>query len=105
MNTIKAADKVKDYSTFTCKACGQKGHISLACKKLKSHETEIKAAIGFDGDHAWFKKPENAKKCQDLIKSRSWFVATAATAPPWKEPALVSKTHEVESRPPAYKDH
>ena len=83
VNKIKPAASV-DYSNHTCNACGEKGHITFGCPKVKKHAADIKAATSFKGDHGWFKAEANVKKFRELVKVRGWFAARAAKKFDWE---------------------
>ena len=56
-----------------CACCGSKGHEVKDCNKLKAHLQDIKEAVGYTGDLAWFEDKSNVKRCQDLFKqNRQW---------------------------------
>ena len=83
VNKVKPATAV-DYSNHTCNACGEKGHITFGCPKIKAHAADIKAATSFKGDHGWFKVEANTKKFRELVKVRGWFAARSATRFDWQ---------------------
>ena len=66
----------KDHSDKTCNACGEKGNIMWKCEKLKAHEAEIKAAIGYTGDPKWLMDKENSRKCIALFRQKQWFAVS-----------------------------
>ena len=72
VNKVKPA-RARDDSQKICNACGERGHVSYNCDKLKKHITDIKANTTFKGDHAWFRDRANGDKVKELIRVRGWF--------------------------------
>ena len=82
VNKIKPAKK-RDNSQIVCDGCGERGHVTRECKKIKQHINDIKASTSFKGDHSWFRKKENSDVCKELIKVRGWFARQVSASPDW----------------------
>ena len=72
VNQRKDADKdISDKvakAKQVCRCCARKGHTAKECNKLKAHLQDIKDAVGYTGNIAWFDDNNIAKRCQDLSK-------------------------------------
>ena len=71
-------DKIKKAGGI-CKCCGVKDHDTADCRKLAKHSEALKQQLGYNGDVAWFNKPDNTRRSIALFTSnQQWRMETQA---------------------------